>query len=267
MAKQTIAQLFNLAGKVAIVTGGSMGIGYGIVRRLVEAGAKTVIADIAVKEGEAKAKGFQQQGKAVTFIKTDVSAERDVKNLIAKTVKQYGRLDILVNNAGIFPTKPVLEMDLKFWEKIQAVNLRSVFLGCREAARAMAKNPGGVIINVASIDALHPSMVGLAAYDASKHGVWGFTKNFALEVAKQSIRVNAIAPGGISTEGVEAMTEGAVKTGATMNESIKAFTAKIPLGRFGEPDEIATVALFLASDASAYMTGEIVVVDGGVLLA
>ena len=266
MSKKTISELFSLSGKTAIVTGGAMGIGYGIVKRLVEAGAKTVIADIAVKAGEAKAKAFQKQGKSVSFIKADVSSERDVKNLISKTVKTFGRLDILVNNAGIFPSKSVLDMELNLWEKIQAVNLRSVFLCSREAAKVMSK-AGGSMINIASIDALHPSMVGLAAYDASKHAVWGFTKNFALEVAKQNIRCNAIAPGGISTEGVEAMTKGAIKAGATMDESIKAFTAKIPMGRFGEPDDIATVALFLASDAAAYMTGEIVVVDGGVLLA
>ena len=118
----------------------------------------------------------------------------------------------------------------------------------------------GSIINIASIDALHPSMVGLAAYDASKHGVWGFTKNFALELADKHIRVNAIAPGGISTEGVADMMKGAAK------ETLKEFEAKVPLGRFGQPDDIATAALFLASDASGYMTGSMVVVNGGVLL-
>ncbi|MDD5032109.1 MAG: SDR family oxidoreductase, partial [Patescibacteria group bacterium] len=118
--------------------------------------------------------------------------------------------------------------------------------------------------NIASIDALHPSQPGLASYDASKHGVWGFTKNFALETAKKGVRINAIAPGGISTEGVKKMNEGGV--GANQEEFIKQFTQRIPLGRFGEPDEIALAVLFLASDASSYMTGAMIVVDGGFLL-
>jgi len=259
MPQKSIAALFDLKNKTAIVTGGSMGIGYGIVKRLAEAGAKVVIADIAEEIGLKKAAGLSEQGFAVSFIKTDVSSEEEVKNLINQTVKQFGSLDILVNNAGIYPSKPVLEMDLVLWEKVQAINLRSVFLLSREAAKIMVGQKSGNIVNIASIDALHPSMTGLAAYDASKHGVWGFTKNFALEVAKLGIRVNAIAPGGIGTEGTGMI-------GAEMTEQTKQFAAKIPLARFGEPDEIATTVLFLASDASSYITGSMIVVDGGVLL-
>ena len=246
MKQKTISELFNLSGKTAIVTGGAMGIGFGIVKRLAEAGANVVIADLAEKEG-------------YFFVKTDVSDEGDVKNLIEQTIKKFGSLDIMVNNAGIFPSKPVMEMDLEFWEKTIHVNLRSVFLACREAAKVM--KDGGSIINIGSIDSLHPSMTGLAAYDASKHGVWGFTKNFALELSPKKIRVNVIAPGGINTEGVASMMKG-----ADMKQVIKDFEARVPLGRFGEPDDIAKAALFLASDASSYMTGSIVVVDGGVLL-
>ena len=260
VTQKSISELFDLSGKTAIVTGGAMGIGYGIVKRLAEAGASVVIADLDEKIGTNKAKNLGDKGM---FVKTDVSSEKDVKYLVETTVKKFGALDIMINNAGIFPQKKVTEMDVALWDKIQAVNMRGVFLGCREAALAMTQK-GGVIINIASIDARHPSMVGLAAYDASKHGVWGFTKNFALEVAKQGIRVNAIAPGGIATEGVAKMSEGADKK--QMTEQIKVFTAKIPLGRFGEPDDIATAALFLCSDASAYMTGAMVIVDGGVLL-
>ena len=264
MPNKTIGELFNLSGKTAVVTGGAMGIGQGIVRRLYEAGANVVIADIDKKVGEEKAKELSGKGNKVVFIKTDVSSEKDVKNLIAKTVKEFGGLDIFVNNAGIFPNKLVLDMDLALWEKIQAINLRGVFLCCREAGRAMVRAGNGNIVNIASIDALHPSMPGLAAYDASKHGVWGFTKNFALEVAKKGVRVNAIAPGGISTEGVKKMNEGGA--GTNQEEMIKQFTQKIPLGRFGEPDEIALAVLFLASEASSYMTGSMIVVDGGFLL-
>lgn len=268
MSEKKVDELFDFSGKTVVVTGGAMGIGYGIVKRFAEAGANTVIADINEEVGERKTEEIRKVYNTQSlFIRTDVSSEENVANLVQKTVKKFNRIDVFINNAGIFPASPVLEMALDFWEKIQAVNLRGVFLCCREAAKIMIKNGGGNIINIASIDALHPSMVGLAAYDASKHGVWGFTKNFALEVAKQGIRVNAIAPGGVATEGVEAMTGGAVKAGAGQKEMIKEFAAKIPLGRFAQPDEIATVALFLASDTSSYMTGEMIVVDGGTLLS
>lgn len=263
-----ISELLDFKGKTVVVTGGAMGIGYGIVKRFAEAGANIVIADINEEVGGKKAEEIKKEYNAETlFVKTDVSSEEEVKNLVQKTIESFGQIDIFINNAGIFPSALVLEMALDFWEKVQAVNLRGTFLGCREAAKAMIKKGGGNIINIASVDALHPSMLGLAAYDASKHGVWGFTKNFALEMAKQGIRVNAIAPGGVATEGVAAMSGGAVKSDLNQEEMIKAFAAKIPLGRFAEPDEIAKVALFLASDAASYMTGEIVVVDGGTLLA
>ena len=254
MKEKSIAELYDLRKKTAVVTGGAMGIGFGIVKRLAEAGANIVIADRAEDEGQKKTKQF----KNAIFVRTDVSSESEVKNLISQTVKKFGSLDIMVNNAGIFPNKPVMDMDLEFWENTIHVNLRSVFLGCREAAKVM--KPGSSIINIGSIDSLHPSMTGLAAYDASKHGVWGFTKNFALEVAPK-IRVNVIAPGGINTAGVANMMKG-----ADMKQVIKDFAARVPLGRFGEPDDIGKVALFLASEASSYMTGSIVVVDGGVLL-
>jgi len=128
MPNKTIGELFNLSGKTAVVTGGAMGIGQGIVKRLYEAGANIVIADIDKKVGEEKAKGLAGKENRALFIKTDVSSESDVKNLIAKTVKEFGGLDIFVNNAGIFPNKLILDMDLALWEKIQAINLRGVFL-------------------------------------------------------------------------------------------------------------------------------------------
>jgi 2-deoxy-D-gluconate 3-dehydrogenase len=262
MSQKSIAQLFDLTGKTAVVTGGSMGIGYGIVKRLAEAGAAVVIADIEETEGKRKVAELAKAQRQAFFVKTDVSSEADVVSLIRATMSHTGRLDIFVSNAGIYPQTPVLDMDVALWDRIQAVNLRGMFLCNREAARSMVAAGGGIIINIASVDSLHPSMVGLSAYDASKHGVWGFTKNLALEVAKKGVRVNAIAPGGIATEGVE-KTMGT----ASLRENIETFEARIPLGHFGEPDDIATVALFLASDASAYMTGELVVVDGGVLLS
>lgn len=148
------------------------------------------------------------------------------------------------------------------FERVMHVNLRSVFLTTKYAAEVMKQQGGGKIINITSIDALHPSMIGLAHYDASKHGEWGFTKNSALELAEHKIWVNAIAPGGITTPGTAAMQGG----GPANPDMIKAFMAKIPMHRMGEPDEIGTVALFLASDMASYMTGEQIVVDGGALL-
>ena len=254
MPNKTISELFNLSGKTAVVTGAAMGIGYGIVKRLYEAGANVVIADIDKKAGEGKAKGLKGKGKnQVIFIKTDVSLEKDVKDLISKTVDKFGGLDIFVNNAGIFPSKLVLDMDLALWEKIQAINLRGVFLCCREAGQIMVKAGKGNVINIASIDALHPSMPGLASYDASKHGVWGFTKNFALEVAKKGVRVNAIAPGTIDIK----------RNRDTDPDYPNNWVPFIPLGRVGRPEDIAKPVIFLASDEASYMTGQIFWVDGG----
>lgn len=265
MPKKTMSELLDFHGKTVVVTGGSMGIGYAISRRFAESGANVVIADVS-EEGEKKASAIgKEYGVKTLFVKTDVSSEKDVKAMVGKAKKEFGRVDVIVNDAGIFPTKPVLEMELDLWEKVQAVNMRGVFLCCREAGKVMVDQGGGAIINIASVDALHPSMIGLAAYDASKHGVWGFTKNFALEAAEKRIRVNAIAPGGVRTEGVEKMTGGQTKA-AENPDAPKEAPMDVPMKRMAEPDEMATVALFLASDAASYMTGSLVVVDGGMLL-
>jgi 2-deoxy-D-gluconate 3-dehydrogenase len=158
-----------------------------------------------------------------------------------------------------------MQLEEKDIEDILSVNLKGLFLCTKAIAAQMIKQDrGGKIINITSIDALHPSMVGLATYDASKHGLWGFTKNIALELAQYKIWVNAIAPGGISTPGAGA---GTGQMSKEMEEMIKPFLAKIPMHRMGDADEIGKVALFLASDLSSYMTGSQIVVDGGVLLA
>ncbi|HET7827309.1 MAG TPA: SDR family NAD(P)-dependent oxidoreductase, partial [Candidatus Saccharimonadales bacterium] len=195
--------------------------------------------------------------------KVDVSNETNVRDMVSVCQQQFGSLDILVNNAGIYPPVPVADMTEDQFEKVMHVNLRSVFLTTKYAAELMKRQGGGKIINITSIDALHPSMVGLAHYDASKHGLWGFTKNSALELAPHKIWVNAIAPGGIQTPGTAALQGG----GPADPQAIEAFMSKIPMHRMGEPDDIGKVALFLASDMSSYMTGEQIVVDGGVLLS
>lgn len=260
-----IDKLLDLSGKTAIVTGGAKGIGYGIAYRLAEAGAKVLIADMDGKAAENSAQELGEKGWVSASINTDVSVEDDVKKMIAVCQEKFGSVDILVNNAGIFPPSPVAQMTKDDFDKVMNVNLRSVFLATKYASELMKEKGGGKIINITSIDALHPSMVGLAHYDASKHGVWGFTKNSALELAEHKIWVNAIAPGGIATPGVAAMSQGA--SAEQMAESTKAFMAKIPMHRMGDADEIGMVALFLASDMSAYITGSQIVVDGGALLS
>lgn len=270
------AELLNLKGKAAIVTGGSIGIGFGIAFRLAEAGASVVIASRTQEEAEKAANELTGKGFKAKAIPADVSVEEDVKKLVSETVNAFGSVDILVNNAGIYPTIPVMQMASTDFDRVIAINLRGVFLCTKYAADQMIKQgrampagrQGGKIINITSIDALHPSSVGLAHYDASKHGVWGFTKNVALELAAHKIWVNAIAPGGILTPGVQKLQQAMpVPQGVDMQKMMEAFLAKIPMHRLGEADEIGKVALFLASDMSSYMTGSQIVVDGGALLS
>lgn len=262
---KNISQLLDLSGKSAIVTGGAKGIGYGIAYRLAEAGSSVLIADIDEEAAQSATQQITDKGFRAEALRVDVSSEEDVKRMVAACKDNFGSLDILVNNAGIFPPVPVAQMTEDQFEKVMHVNLRGVFLTTKYAAEIMKPQGGGKIINITSIDALHPSMVGLAHYDASKHGVWGFTKNAALELAEHKIWVNAVAPGGISTPGVAAMSQGT--SAEQMEASNKAFMAKIPMRRMGEPDEIGMVVLFLASEMSSYMTGEQIVVDGGALLS
>lgn len=265
----TVDKLLDLTGKTAIVTGGAMGIGLGIAARLAEAGANVMIADLSEEDSNKAVSDLTTKGYKVKAFKTDVSDENNVKSLIEETVKEFGTVDILVNNAGIYPNVPVSSMTSDQFDKILSVNLKGVFLTTKYSSEQMIKQGnGGKIINITSIDALHPSMVGLAAYDASKHGLWGFTKNSALELSQHKIWVNAIAPGGIATPGVTKLQSGAPKDPSVdPQKMIEAFMAKIPMHKMGEPDDIGKVALFLASDMSSYMTGSQIVVDGGVLLS
>lgn len=263
-----VQEFINLSGLTAIVTGGAMGIGKGIAVRLHQAGANVVIADLDELAAATTANELNTaRPNSALPIKTDVSQVADVAKLVQETVAKFGSLDILVNNAGIYPPTPLAAMSEDQFMKVIDVNLRGCFLTTKHASDQMIKQGrGGKIINITSIDALHPSMVGLAAYDASKHGLWGFTKNTALELAEHKIWVNAIAPGGITTPGVAKM-QGPSQPEVDMKAVMDAFLAKIPMHRMGEPDEIGKVALFLASDLSSYMTGSQIVVDGGSLLS
>jgi 2-dehydro-3-deoxy-D-gluconate 5-dehydrogenase len=262
--RESLKELLDLTGKSAVVTGGAMGIGFGIASRLAEAGAEVTIVDLDRAAAEASARKLTEAGLTAQAVRADVRSSTDVDNSLDLVLARYGRLDIWVNNAGIYPARPVLEMSEDEWDRVIGVNLKGTFLCSQAAARQMmAQGQGGVIINVASIDAVHPSMVGLAHYDASKGGTLSFTKNLALELAPHNIRVLAIAPGAIATEG----TRAGLGPGVDTEQVLKAFEARIPLRRMGVPDDIGRVALFLASNAAAYMTGTMVYVDGGVLLA
>ncbi len=255
----SLGELIDLTGRSAIVTGGAMGIGLGIARRLHEAGASVLVADLdlAASEHAAEALRAVRADSALT-VRCDVSDPESVEGMVHTAVESFGGVDILVNNAGIFPMLPLKDLDVETFRRVIDVNLTGLFL-CTKAvsARMIAQGRGGRIVNVTSIDALHPSMVGLAHYDASKHGAWGFTKNIALELAPHNIAVNAIAPGGIRTPGTGDMDEVA----------LAGFEAMIPMRRMGDPDDIGRAALFLACELSSYMTGAQIVVDGGRLLA
>src|SRR3989338_7199506 len=225
-----IYELLNLSGKTAIVTGGALGIGYGIASRLAEAGANVVIADYKEQEAKDAEQELLSRGLHTKAVKTDVSDETSVMKMVGETVSSFGSIDILVNNAGIYPSIPVSKMTLADFEKVIAINLKGVFLCTKYASNLMIREGnGGKIINITSIDALHPSSIGLAHYDASKHGVWGFTKNIALELAPHKIWVNAIAPGGIATTGVKELKQAMqVPKGVDMPKLLEAFLAKIP---------------------------------------
>ena len=236
-----------------------MGIGLGIVRRLHAGGASVLIADMDLDAAEdVAAELAATRPESAAAVRCDVSDQESVVGMVAAAVDRFGGIDILVNNAGIYPFAPLVDLSPELFRRVIEVNLVGLYQCTRAVAKRMIEQGrGGRIVNVTSIDALHPSMAGLAHYDASKHGAWGFTKNVALELAPHRIAVNAVAPGGIDTPGAH-VTDDAARA---------AFESMVPMGRFGSPDDIARTVHFLASDLASYMTGTQVVVDGGRLLS
>jgi 2-deoxy-D-gluconate 3-dehydrogenase len=261
---KSIQTLFSLEGKVALVTGAGKGIGQAIALRLAQAGAKVVLADIDTAAAGNTQSLIAAEGHAAQVIRDDTATIDDAALVVKFAVDHYGRLDILVNNAGIFRFQPFVELTPEMWDATLDTNLKGVAFLSQAAARQMiAQGAGGRIINITSIDAYHPTG-NLSHYDASKGGLEMLTKSMARELARHGILVNSIAPGGVATPGVASMM-GPMDAEA-MKGVMEGFLATLPLGRMGEPEEIANMALFLASGASSYCTGASYVVDGGALV-
>ena len=245
----------RLEGKVVIVTGSNRGIGKGIALALAKEGCKVVVSNYKDdEEGKKTTEELKKISDAV-FIKADVSRDKDMKELVKKTVARFGKLDIMVNNAGILVFGTVLELTEKDWDRQMSVNLKGVFLGTKYAVEQMKRQgKGGRIINISSIAGL-VGFPGISAYCASKGGVTEFTREVALDHAPDGITVNAINPGVIQTE----MTKGMLEDEATK----KNFLDNTPVGRVGKPEDIGNAAVFLALDESSFITGHNLVVDGG----
>ncbi|MGW3346178.1 SDR family NAD(P)-dependent oxidoreductase [Nonomuraea rubra] len=260
---KSLAELVSLKGRRAVVTGGGRGLGKAIAARLAEAGADLLIGDL--DEGLAVAAAKELAGRHGVRA---IGAAMDVTDAVAvaaaadRAVTELGGLEVWVNNAGIFPAVPLLEMTEETWDQVFAVNARGVFVGAREAARRMsAAGTGGVIVNIVSTAGFRGSAPGLAAYVGSKHAARGLTRELALELAPMGIRVLGVAPSFVPTEGNLAMAAAAGVNLADLPPTDLMLNS--PIGRVGTPDDIARVALFCASDLSAFMTGSTLLADGG----
>ncbi len=249
----------KLTNKVAVITGATDGIGKAIALTFAKEGAKVVMIGRDETKGKTALEEVKKCGQAV-FIKTDVSDSSQVKRMIERAAQEFGRIDVLVNNAAVCPAGTVLSTSEETWDYVIDLNLKGVFLCSKYAIPYMQKNGGGAIVNVGSINSLM-AMENEAAYDASKGGVLMLTKATALDFAKANIRVNCILPGAIETT----MLRASLGTSPDPAKARQWITSKHPVGRVGEPREIAEVALFLASDSSSFVTGAAIPVDGGIL--
>lgn len=263
-----ISELFDLSGKSAIVTGGGSGIGKAISLRLAQAGASVSVVDIDDPGASTAVEEIRGMGGKAQAVHADVRNSGDAAKACQKAVAEFGGLDILVNNAGIYPAVPVLNLTEDIWERVMSINLRGTLFFSQAAAQEMIRaGKGGRIVNMASLEALHP-VVMHSHYASSKGGVVMLTKSLALELGPHRIMVNAIAPGTIWTPGLDLQLRGFYEPAGMTAEQLLQATVypRVPLGRLGEPDDIARVALFLVSKAADYITGEVIVVDGGYLL-
>jgi len=247
---------FDLSGKVAVVTGSSRGIGAAIAKALAGQGAKVVINHRHSPEGAAQvAEIIKANGGEVTLIQADVGQSNEAQHLIKETIDTYGQIDILVNNAGTTRDTLIMTMKDEDWDLVLRTNLSSTYYCCKAAVRPMMKKRSGRIINITSVVGL-AGQAGQTNYAASKAGIIGFTKSLAKEVGSRNITVNAIAPGFIPTALTEVLSQ----------EMMQSVVANTPLGRLGTVGDVANATLFLASDEAAFITGQVLTVDGGLVM-
>ena len=246
---------FGLGGRVVVITGAANGIGAACARRLARDGARVALWDVAETPGLALATDLRTAGHEAVFVRADVSSKASVDDALAATLREFGRVDGLVNNAGIFRAADFLDVTEEDWDAVINVNLKGSFLVGQAVARQMVAQRRGAIVNMSSVNGL-TAIAAIASYNASKGGINQLTRAMALGLVDHGIRVNAVAPGTIATD----LARDAVLTSEAARQRI---LGRTPMKRLGEPEEIADVVAFLLSDASAYMTGEIVYVDGG----
>lgn len=243
----------RLEGKVALVTGSAQGIGKAIASRLAEEGANIVITDINIEASQEAAKEIENLGRKSLAVQCDVSKRDEVNELVAKTLETFGQIDILVNNAGITRDGLFMRMKEEQWDAVMNVNLKSMFNVTQEVfTKAMMKKKVGSIVNLSSLVAIVGN-AGQANYCAAKAGVIGFTKSLSKEISSRGVRINAVAPGFIKTE----------MTAAIPDKMQEEMINGIPMGRGGEPKEIADAVLYLASDEASYVTGQVLSINGG----
>ncbi|TMF90557.1 MAG: glucose 1-dehydrogenase [Chloroflexi bacterium] len=257
----------GLRGKVAIVTGGGRGLGYAIVERLVTEGVSVAILALHAESVRDAINNLGADRKDVIGLVADVTLEEEVRDAVARTVAAFGHLDIMVNNAGTIVISPLVDMTTEAWDHVVDVNLRGVFLGCREAARQMiAQGRGGRIINGASGAGRRGGSL-ISAYSATKFGVIGLTQSLAVELAPHGITVNAYCPGHVTSTPMWDFIdrEMASITGEEIGSARRAAESEAPLGRAGKPEEVAAAVAFLASDEAPFITGESLLIDGGLV--
>jgi len=245
-----------LEGKTAIITGSARGLGKAIALKMAKMGANIVLNDIASSDSlDATATEFKDAGYKVAVTRGDVRNAEDVKAMVAAAVEAFGRVDILVNNAGITKDKPMAMMSEEDWDAVLDINLKGAFFCTKFAAKQMIKQKYGRIINMASVAGRYGNP-GQANYSASKAGLIGLTKTTAKEFASRGVTCNAVAPGMIQSKMTDVLSE----------EVRKKYLENIPLGRFGTPEDVAGVVVFLASDDASYVTGQVIDIDGGLVM-
>lgn len=254
----------NLKDKVAVVTGGAQSIGFGICEALGAAGAEVIIADIRKERMQQLSEKLRASGCRCQAVEVDVTKEESVRNLVQQVKAKCGRIDIFVNCAGAPPNVvPLIHLTAAEWSRVLNVNLMGVFFCCREVGSLMVQQEFGKIINIASLNAVSPAALSVS-YNVAKAGVVSLTQTLATELAPFGINVNAVSPGPVSTEFHDTvMPQRAATLGITREAMVERVRASIPLGRWGKPEDIAKAVLFLASDQSEWMTGQNLVVAGG----